>query len=830
MSYPPESSSIPPPPPPAPPGPSRMPLWLPVAAGIAVVAVAAVVVATVAGGGNKSDTTSTVAAMTTTTGATTTTAGVTTTTTSTTTTVPQPEAGGSWTVLVYGLGDNNLEADLLNDLNEMAAVPAANLTFVALADRTPDYTDASLAGIGDWDTAKILNIGPAGFTEEADLGEQNLGDPAVLTDFITRGIARHPADHYALILWDHGSISGVGSDESHGDGLSLPEIAAGVRAGLAAAGVDRLDIIGFDACLMAAYEVAAAVSGVADYMIASEEVEPNDGWDYSAFDHLAAQPDQVTARSLGEEIVRRYVATSGPSDPTVTMSLLDLSLADDLVAALDGLRGAVAPNMAAFASTIGRGRSAAPSYGASPLPEEDFFMVDVGVFLQNLLGAEAPLGDSAAAALAIFEEMAVASAAGDAATGSTGLAIHFPPYLDYYYPSWYIATEAPVWPEFLDAYYAAGEAIPQDKRPSFAPISNQASHYFDEYGLTVEAVFDEGAVDNIVDALLYTGVVVEDGTITIIGEDQGLYQGNQAVGSNDLTLLILDDGQDQATAYQDISFSEDLSIFVLDVPLAYYPPGSSEYRDITLHLTYNVTTDEFTEGFYAQDEFGTISEFQTDPTGLLVPRMPEWRPDGTLEWVQTSDVGLWADLPNLLYDFQTLDPGTSIYAELWVYDYGGNSDYAYVETTVPAGEGAWASCTNATWGFQVEYPAPWSVWEPPSPGLDCAYFDPASLQGLTEEEAFDRAALTVEALEGAALDEAVAFLIENSVAQEEVEVAGRAATAYQSAQGEWGFRAFVVPLGSDAAGPALVIARWGEVDESLVQMADRVAASLVLTG
>ena len=827
MSYPSDPNVQSPPPPSA--GSSRMPLWLPVAAGIAVVAVVAVVVTMVAGGGSKSDTTSTVVAMTTTSEATTTTEGTTTTAGTTTTTVAQPEAGGSWTVLVYGLGDNNLEEDLLNDLQEMAAVPAGNLTFVALVDRTPDYTDAELAGIGNWSGTKLLTVTPGVFTEEADLGELNLGDPAVLTDFIDGGIAAHPADHYALILWDHGSIQGVGSDQSHGDALSVPEIAAAIRGGLDTAGVDRLDIIGFDACLMGAFEVASAMGPVADYMVASEEVEPNTGWDYSAFDHIAAQPDAVTARSLGEEIVRRYVATSGPGDPTVTMSLVDLSLADDLVAALDGFRATVAPEMATFAATIGRGRSAAPYFGASPLPEEDFYMVDIGVFLQSLLEADAPLGDSAAAALAVFDEMVLASDAGEAASEATGMAIHFPPYLEVYWKDWYLAAAAPVWPDFLDAYYAAGAAIPADKRPSFAPIGNQANFYFDEYGLTVEAIFNEGAVDNIVDAVLYTGVVGDDGTITFIGEDQALYEGSQAAGSNDLTVLMLDDGVDQAMAYQDISFSEDLNTFILDVPLAYYPPGSSEYQDVTLHLTYNVTTEEFTEAFYYLNESGTIGEFQTDPTGLIVPWMLEWRADGTYEWVQTSDVGLWADLPNLLYDFPTLDPGTQIYAELTVWDFGGNSDYASVEASVPTGgESAWASCSNETWGYQVEYPAGWFVWEAPTPDMGCAYFDLASLEGLTVDEAFQQAALTLEAADGTALAEAQAWFSDRAVSQEEAQVAGVTATVYQSALGEWGFRTYLIPLGTD--GTTLILARWGEVDDSLIDMADRVAASLALTG
>jgi hypothetical protein len=808
-----------------------MPPWLPIAAGIAVVAIVAVIVVTVAGGGSKSDT-SVAADSSTTTLGTTTTAGTTTTLgTTTTTTLPQPEAGGSWTVLFYGLGDNNLEGELLTDLQEISAVPAAQLSFHALVDRIPGYSSAGLGGIPDWEGAKLINIGPTGFSEAADLGELNLGDPAVLADFVATGIADHPADHYALILWDHGSIAGVGSDQSHGDGLSLPEIAAGVRDGLDAAGITRLDIIGFDACLMAAYEVAAAVAPVADYMIASEEFEPGSGWDYSAFDHLAAQPDEVTARSLGEEIIRRYVATSGRANPTITLSLIDLSLADDLVAALDDFRGAVTPDMATLASAIGRGRQGAPSFGGSPIPDEDFFMVDIGVFLQNLVEADAPLGDSASATLAIFDRMVVASGTGEAAADATGLAIHFPPYLDWYWENWYLATEAPVWPDFLDAYYAAGQAIPVDKRPSFAPIGNEASFYFDEYGVTVEAVFNEAAGDNIINAVLYTGLVGDDGTITFIGEDQGLFEGNQAVGTNDLTVLILDDGEDRARAYQAISFSEDFNTFILDVPLAYYPPPiTPDHQDVILHLTYDVASGEFTEGFYIQDEFGTIGQFEADPEGLIVPKMLEWRADGTYEWVYTSDIGLWADLPNLMYDFETLDPGTELYAELTVWDYGGNSDFASIRATIPAGEAAWEACTNAAIGYRVEYPAEWFVYAPPNPELACAYFDPANMDGLTADEAFQQAALTVEALGGAALQEAISYLEENAVSRGEAQVAGVTAAVYESTRGQWGFRAFVVPLGPSTADGALLVARWGQVDQGLIDMADRVAESLLLTG
>jgi hypothetical protein len=807
--------------------PSRVPLWIPLLAGLAVVAVISVAVGLIAGGGTKSGTT---VAVNSSTEATTTTLG--TTTTTTTTTAP-PQAGGSWTVLVYGAGDNNLEADLLGDLEEMAAVPAAALDFYTLVDRTPDYTDASLPGIGNWTSTKLINITPNTFTEVADLGELNTGDPAVLADFVARGIAEHPADHYALILWDHGSIAGVASDDTSNDALSVPEIASGIRQGLDRAGLDHVDILGFDACLMGAYEVAASMTGLADYMLASEEVEPNDGWDYSAFGLLAAQPDQVTAQSLGAQVVASYVATSAPYDPTVTMSLIDLRQVGALVQALSNLDGAVVPDMPTFASAIGRGRSQAPSFGSSPVPDEDFFMVDLGVLLQNLSQEPAPLGDSASAALAVLNQVIVASQTGNASAGATGMTIHFPPYQQYYYPAWYRATAAPVWPDFLEAYYNAGTQIPADKRPTFAPIGNQASHYFDDYGLNVEAVFNSGAVGNIVEATLYTGVVEADGSVTFIGEDQGLYQDNQAVASNDLTRLQLDDGQDQAYAYQDISFNEDLTLFILDVPLAYYPPGvapgGGNYQDVTLKLTYNIQTDEFTEDFYTTDEFGTVGQFQADPNGLIVPVMLTWHPDGTLEWVQTSDVGLWADLSGLTYSFPKLQAGTHLYAELYVYDYGGNYDYAAVDDLIPANEAPWQTCTNTTYGLQISYPAGWFVWDSPTPDLACAYFDPSSMTGLTADEAFNQAALTVEVLQGDDLASALDFLTSQSATSSQTTVSGHSATVYDAPTAGFGWRAYVIPL-DGADGPTLVLAAWGEVNDSLREIADHAAGSLVLLG
>ena len=47
------------------------------------------------------------------------------------------------------------------------------------------------------------------------------------------------------------------------DWLSVPELYQGISAGLRAAGLQQLDILAFDACLMSNYEVASQLAPVA---------------------------------------------------------------------------------------------------------------------------------------------------------------------------------------------------------------------------------------------------------------------------------------------------------------------------------------------------------------------------------------------------------------------------------------------------------------------------------------------------------------------------------------------------------------------------------------
>ena len=129
----------------------------------------------------------------------------------------QPVAvAGSWTVLEYSMADTNLEPFMMDDVNEMGEVGSnENLNIVALIDRSPQYGEDPVLDIGDWVGAKFVHIQPGHAEVLADLGPTDMGDPATLSWFITEGIAAFPAEHYAVIINDHGAAwPGVGPDES----------------------------------------------------------------------------------------------------------------------------------------------------------------------------------------------------------------------------------------------------------------------------------------------------------------------------------------------------------------------------------------------------------------------------------------------------------------------------------------------------------------------------------------------------------------------------------------------------------------------------------------
>jgi hypothetical protein len=199
------------------------------------------------------------------------------------------------------------------------------------------------------------------FTTLSDLGQQNMGDPKTVSDFIIWGMTEFPAKKYAIIFWDHGSgINGFGRDILfNNDTLNLGEI--NTAFALAKKTTNKnFELIGFDACLMASIEVANTIKSFGNYMVSSEEVEPSWGWDYTAIlRNLTENPEQDGV-SLGRTIADSFLkhsqtfATSQGFDAQqiVTLSVVDLTKISQLIKELDSLSSYVDGKVTDFPSAI----------------------------------------------------------------------------------------------------------------------------------------------------------------------------------------------------------------------------------------------------------------------------------------------------------------------------------------------------------------------------------------------------------------------------------------------------------------------------------------------
>jgi hypothetical protein len=363
---------------------------------------------------------------------------------------PRLLLSAGWTVMVYLDGDNNLEAAALDDVNEMEAVGStAAMNVLVQLDRIGGYDKTN----GNWTDTRRGRVIADGDPETisttfTSIGEVNMGLAANLTAFVQWGAAAYPADRYAVILWDHGGgTSGVCWDDTSDDHLTVSE----VGTALAAAGV-HVELIGFDACLMAMMETAAEVRAHGAVMVAAEQTEPWDGWPYDTFlADLAADPGQ-SGGTLAAGIVARYGASYGGAE---TLSAVDLGAVGPLAADLDTFAGTV------MAEDTDWGAISAARTGASYYSTPDFR--DLGSFLDGVVAeaADADIVAAATGARASYDAAVLANHSGPG-EGASGLSIYLPAQGGtvsggYTGASFAFAAETR-WDEFLEAFVASDGA------------------------------------------------------------------------------------------------------------------------------------------------------------------------------------------------------------------------------------------------------------------------------------------------------------------------------------------------------------------------------------
>lgn len=598
---------------------------------------------------------------------------------------------GDWTFMVYMIGDTNLEPYALDDIAEMASVGSTDdVNIVALVDRSPDYTTDPAVDLDDWEDTRALRVEQDHLEVIGEPGELNMGDPATLTEFITETAANYPADHYGLVLWDHGAgWPGVGPDETDGeDVLELAEIDQALTDGLADAGIEKLDLMGFDACLMGTYEVASIISQHADYMIGSQEVEPGHGWNYEELSILTENPD-TSVTDLGSAILDGYAAQAEDwgTETDITLALLDLAqvagvqdavtqLADVYQADPDGL----GPEMAVAHNDV-------LEFGRDPDPELATNQIDLGGYVANLAETGGPeVAEAADAVAAAIDALVLDETTGPAMESASGLSIYFPEVEDYFLDGYDQLSEVPAWPDALAAFFASGDRLSEEMQARFSEGEDATDVVFDDEGVTFTAYLPAGAASAVIDASVSVGYRDGEDIVYVAEMPASLNVGDDEASVSaryDLTYMTLSDGEDEMAVYRSITVDPETGYSTVDIPLSYVAPDDDEYQDALLSIIVDESGTILEEDFYLIDESGTYGSMTPDPDARIYPVALVLVGDEDWEFQITDDVGISADLPSIEYALEYLESGTTLVLDADVQDYGQSADTASVEIEIP---------------------------------------------------------------------------------------------------------------------------------------------------
>lgn len=292
---------------------------------------------------------------------------------------------GKRTIMIYMVG-SDLESKYLAGTKDIDEI----------IDSSINYNDINIllytGGSKKWhnenissDKQGLFEIGSDGLNKIEEYDNYNILDKENLLYLLKYGYDNYDSEYYDLILWDHGAgpIYGYGYDEYNKlDSMSIKDIKYAL-SNSPFAGENKLELIGFDACLMSSVEIASTLSGYANYMVASQEFEPGAGWNYRFLEKIDSNTTTVDFGKLIIDYFDNYYK-SKDYVKGISLSLLKLNKIDNVIKYTDDLFSKVDNELTIDYSKISRTRSNSKSYGRIANENYYYDLVDLNDLLSNM--------------------------------------------------------------------------------------------------------------------------------------------------------------------------------------------------------------------------------------------------------------------------------------------------------------------------------------------------------------------------------------------------------------------------------------------------------------
>ena len=193
----------------------------------------------------------------------------------------------------------NMCGEATNDIREILSVPNKpdDVNIVIMTGGSPVWTPTEYGEYGDYDIdGQLTQIHHVTNEQKIELDvsvpHKDMGYVETLQYFLEYGLTNYPARRTGLILWGHGGgLSGVCLDTAYQmplgyyDRLHCSEISEAVGNALENTGHkgEKLEFLGFDACLMAVQDIIDFNSKYFKYVVCTPEPEAGYGWDYDTW-------------------------------------------------------------------------------------------------------------------------------------------------------------------------------------------------------------------------------------------------------------------------------------------------------------------------------------------------------------------------------------------------------------------------------------------------------------------------------------------------------------------------------------------------------------------
>jgi hypothetical protein len=292
-----------------------------------------------------------------------------------------------WTIMIYMAGDNNLAVDMAYAMEQIKGVAAPGADspnlFVYYDGNSPAiptlYCDFSEPGKARYVRSYMVPDKPFQVPKK---GNENAANPRSILNFVDWCVNKvevenngeitfgRRAQKYALIFSGHSlgfQDIGLFKDESSGKSLKMSDFYDTLQALISSKkelreiaelhgwlGEDRevehkllgqkLDILGFDSCVMGMLEVGYQFNSVAKTMISSEGSVPSAGWTYAKILGCLARNRGLDTRGVAELFVREFIQSQDSytvGGVSVDMAAWDLGRFDELAGAFNDLAEAL---------------------------------------------------------------------------------------------------------------------------------------------------------------------------------------------------------------------------------------------------------------------------------------------------------------------------------------------------------------------------------------------------------------------------------------------------------------------------------------------------------